>query len=150
MCVFKTKERRLRAVDILVPDCSVNITQIETATTIIGHGAHSHTTEGGSTAYFVPKDVRLISHDDFVAMICMSEHGNKIALGAGGSEECGLFAYYPRRHYLKPIDRGVLTINIVTYLRLKHCLPHRSRGMSNSVTTQVDYIHLTLPQKENP
>ena len=61
-----------------------------------------------------------------------------------GYEHRGFFAQPLRRHLFQPVDGGIISKDVVTYLCPVHRFPHRWRRMGDSIATQVNDFHCYL------
>ena len=70
----------------------------------------------------------------------LRQHGDEIALGAGGDEERRFLSRAARGLRLEPLDGRVLLPDVVPDLRAGHGLAHGRRGLGQGVGAEVDDV----------
>ena len=143
--IFQADQGRWREMDVgLGPDGGLYVGRADAPLVVIGNQAGLGSGQGSRPRRFVPENVGLVAHNDFVATVTIGQQSNQIAHGAAGGEQTGLFAQYLRRPFLQPVDGRVFAKNVVSDFGFSHCPPHLIGGFGYCVTAQIDDCHPRL------
>ena len=90
----------------------------------------------------VVEDVRIAVEDDLLAVARLREHGDQVALGAGGDEERRFLAREAGRQLLEALDGRVFLPHVVADLGARHGLAHGRRRQRQRVGAEIhDVVH---------
>ena len=89
-------------------------------------------------AQFVADDVRLAFNNDFLSRFRLGAKAELVSGGARWNEERGSFADQGGSDFLKPVDGGVFSIHIVTYLGAGHGVAHGGRWLRERIAPEID------------
>jgi hypothetical protein len=78
--------------------------------------------------------------DDLLAVLGVQLDADGVSHGAGRDEHARLFAKDFRGAPLEPVDGGVLAVNVVADLGLRHGAPHLGGRAGDGVAAQIDKL----------
>ena len=103
-----------------------------------GQGLWLDAAQDSRTATLVAIGVRLLPSDVFIAAPAMGQQGDEVGLCAAGGEQGGFHAQQGRGLFLESGYSGILSIDIVAHLGLRHGLAHGCAGSGHRITAQID------------
>ena len=79
-------------------------------------------------------------NNHFMSWIRLCTKTELIAERARGNEERSAFSNHGGADFLEPVDGRIFSINVVTYIGIRHRFAHGRRRLGDGIASEVDHV----------